>query len=1233
MSRTSSSPSFAVNYSDRVVRELTVPDLGKGPASLRFAPGEIVWFLFTYHNIYATNRAEREWIPGQIHFVCRREKFANSTEVQYPVTDEADIAKKVWGERRFIPYVVRPVQANGIRQKMRINWESYLCLYHDTSEYVRPRQDDRPTPMKLTPFQVEPLDRQASRYHPNLSANHSRVAKEWWMMYRLHPNPGGPTRLRAFNIDSLSGFFDRDHSMWSVLPLGLYWLARSPPHFPQHTRTTLAQLVYANLPQMEEELMRDDEHRILSYLERKARSSSEGMIQLGDALEFGLFGIPQNPSRALRCYKAAAYGSKEETPGSYIHCVGLPLGGCPRGMVAYGYALLSRLANNVCPSEDMAPEIRRFDGVAFRTAFEYDVQASNDLEESDYEPSLPTILFHTCESLRRGHLSLFALEVARVLTESTIVHDYFIKSNFVEEMKLLREALDYQNLWLEYRDLQQRGALPMGDPSALTMELFRKRIPQIYRKLPESDKTIHIECRTFPADPNPHFFLVSVPAENRLLRVILLPDVLQCMPYSNETFEYVWERIVFLLHIGSPLNFRRLRPALFTVKECGNSAGGLVSFLRKVQGITPVDIIRGDEHIQVVCIKNGETFSTNVDRVTSSLVNTICTSPGHFLGIPSSGVVLTSFFQKLKMIQRPILQELEFMVENELIMKVETLKAKANEAFQGGMFEEALPYYLAGINVLKTVKFFSIHTERRKRVLELLGTLLSNSAMCALNLEARHSDENFRDFLCKLAIRNSSVVWSSGIISEAVRKTIRNKVSFRIDKAHSRYDALMKKLPRSTAPPDEPEPVIRPVSDNYEAENISPAIDNGVERDYPLNATATAPTDQPRVQKRKKQRKKRHNKRNHRDSDSSEIDIDAGDDLDNIDSKPPAVQSFESINSNVESSDEDMYTDGDWGIICPGINIFETKLAKNYDDECVCAGDFQGELAHKYCTILPDPCEGHAFCVECICEIKIQADKAKEPPRCSHCRNPIDPEFFENLCHNIALTDPVIKDLMQREPFCRFEERDSIVQTLMWRNKFKVEKVIDLLENMADGEVKDQYFRAQGDLSSREKDAIYRKARAPVERLIEKKNLLEEEYRTTVANVKRCQEIRAEVYKLERQITVARRKAREDIYLQTNSAGTMGAEDTVSGTIKVDFHGLSLKDMQTTFDEQVKPILPAVGKITIITGRGLHSDGGEAKLKKALMKRINQKENDIRYELIEGNAGALNVLWSPREQN
>ena len=72
---------------------------------------------------------------------------------------------------------------------------------------------------------------------------------------------------------------------------------------------------------------------------------------------------------------------------------------------------------------------------------------------------------------------------------------------------------------------------------------------------------------------------------------------------------------------------------------------------------------------------------------------------------------------------------------------------------------------------------------------------------------------------------------------------------------------------------------------------------------------------------------------------------------------------------------------------------------------------------------------------------------------------------------------------------------------------------------------------------------------------------------------------------------------------------------------------LYVNEMRRKFKEHVLPILPVVKKVLVITGRGSHSAGKESKLKKALFKLIGQYEEDIYFQRVDNNEGALYVLW------
>ena len=66
------------------------------------------------------------------------------------------------------------------------------------------------------------------------------------------------------------------------------------------------------------------------------------------------------------------------------------------------------------------------------------------------------------------------------------------------------------------------------------------------------------------------------------------------------------------------------------------------------------------------------------------------------------------------------------------------------------------------------------------------------------------------------------------------------------------------------------------------------------------------------------------------------------------------------------------------------------------------------------------------------------------------------------------------------------------------------------------------------------------------------------------------------------------------------NARRSGADDS-----EIDFHGLSAADAKARFDETVMPVLPVLGQVTIIVGRGKHSQAGVSVLRPVVLKRAD----------------------------
>jgi len=136
----------------------------------------------------------------------------------------------------------------------------------------------------------------------------------------------------------------------------------------------------------------------------------------------------------------------------------------------------------------------------------------------------------------------------------------------------LLQARAYRNMELEFEKLQESGRVPRGDPSDATIELFSKKCEAIFSDLMISSETFHIEYREVPRAPFPTVIHIIVPKRRELFKVVRLPENLQASPFSLESFQFVWRRIAFALHLGATTAgttsvAEKTRPAEFTILD------------------------------------------------------------------------------------------------------------------------------------------------------------------------------------------------------------------------------------------------------------------------------------------------------------------------------------------------------------------------------------------------------------------------------------------------------------------------------------------------------------------------------------------------------------------------------------------------------------------------------------------------------------------------------------------
>jgi DNA-nicking Smr family endonuclease len=151
-----------------------------------------------------------------------------------------------------------------------------------------------------------------------------------------------------------------------------------------------------------------------------------------------------------------------------------------------------------------------------------------------------------------------------------------------------------------------------------------------------------------------------------------------------------------------------------------------------------------------------------------------------------------------------------------------------------------------------------------------------------------------------------------------------------------------------------------------------------------------------------------------------------------------------------------------------------------------------------------------------------------------------------------------------------------------------------------------------------DKRNIYDQARAPVNKMREDRTELRKHLKRLPQkghNNAEFKKTQALIRDIESKLPLVEKRAAAEIFNKMNSASGMGSN-------KFDFHGLHVDEAKIIARVFIVPELAAVKKITIITGRGVHSKDGKSKLKEALQKYFIH-ELKIKCENVIGNEGAF----------
>lgn len=177
---------------------------------------------------------------------------------------------------------------------------------------------------------------------------------------------------------------------------------------------------------------------------------------------------------------------------------------------------------------------------------------------------------------------------------------------------------------------------------------------------------------------------------------------------------------------------------------------------------------------------------------------------------------------------------------------------------------------------------------------------------------------------------------------------------------------------------------------------------------------------------------------------------------------------------------------------------------------------------------------------------------------------------------------------------------NDLVIKLLIEHNFQIAKVDDVLFNLLCLYTADVQQEPR-DLSTKDKQNIYAKSRAPIKALNDELHPLEDRLDAIRwdTDSKEFIKLHKRVNNLKEKIKNLQLDVSNDVFAQINSGGSMGVIGN-DGKMTIDLHALHVEEAKNMLQEYVFPALPVVRKVIIITGRGSHSKGGKGVLKEEI---------------------------------
>ena len=302
--------------------------------------------------------------------------------------------------------------------------------------------------------------------------------------------------------------------------------------------------------------------------------------------------------------------------------------------------------------------------------------------------------------------------------------------------------------------------------------------------------------------------------------------------------------------------------------------------------------------------------------------------------------------------------------------------------------------------------------------------------------------------------------------------------------------------------------------------------------------------------------------------------------------------------------------------------------------ECIVCREEWGDANTDQLTIRAVLQCKHQLCASCLFSPDFM------PCRCPICREDITAAKVAT-CKAVAETDPTLQLLASHLPLSS-TQRNEVLMSLLQAHEFDVRSrcnwhlAIDddrdwrmAIEERLWGMVAASPHVTVAtttlettvpDLTTQQKQQIYDEARRPVFLLQRslRKAYIESDSPEAIAQ-------------LAEKLKAAKENAAADIFARMNLQGLrMGVRTGEYDREEIwqDFHGLHVADAEAKLAQLLEDILPVVGTIVIIMGRGVHSHDGSSKLRMTVEELVKRRFSAVEIQPVARNPGALRMRTS-----